>query len=146
MPVTCVSEIKREPSLPIRRENGDRRSPTPDLIRWPLAHGAPHQVSDAAAFDWLCTELESRSSLDRLEARGTIRIALKQSGLDFRTVTADQIQVVIDKVLPDELRSRGIEHGDVCAALSLSLKGQDFGGGHAAQSPDEIFRRLGGGQ
>lgn len=104
-------------------------------------------MPDAAAFDWLCTELESKSSLDRLEARGTIRIALKQAGLDVRTITLDQMQVVIDKVLPEELMARGIDDGSaICTALSQSIKGQSFGGGRAAQSPDEIFRRLGGGE
>jgi len=104
-------------------------------------------VSDAAAFDWLCTELESRSSLDRLEARGTVRIALKQSGLDVRSVSADQMKVVIEKVLPAELLARGVDDGDgICEGLVQSIKSQDLGGDQATQSPDEIFRRLGGGQ
>jgi hypothetical protein len=102
-------------------------------------------VPDSAAFDWLCTELESKSSLDRLEARGTVRIALKQSGLDVRSLTGDQVKVVIDKVLPGELAARGIEDADeICSDLAKGLLGMNFGSAAGAQSPDEIFRRLGG--
>jgi hypothetical protein len=102
-------------------------------------------VSQATAFDWLCTELESRCSLDRLEARGTVRLALKQSGLDVRMVTGEQMAVVIERVLPEELRARGIDGGDqLCEGLLQSLKDENLGGHRTEQSPDEIFRRLGG--
>ena len=43
-------------------------------------------VADARTFDWVCAQLEERSSLDRLEARGTVRLALKQAGLEPRHV------------------------------------------------------------
>ena len=47
----------------------------------------------------------------------------------------------------EQLRARGIEDSDsVCTALAEGLKGHDFGGAQPAQSPDEIFRRLGGGK
>ena len=106
--------------------------------------GTPH-VSDANAFDWLCAELESHSTLARLEARGTVRIALKQSGLDARSVDGEQLRVVIERVLPDELRSRGVDDADpVCEGLLQRLERQDFCGDAATQSPDAIFRRLGG--
>ena len=103
-------------------------------------------MSDAAAFDWACGELEENTSLDRLEARGTIRIALKQSGLDVRAVTPEQMKVVIERVLPGELLARGVENGgSICTAMAEKLKDQDLGDAKPAQSPDEIFRRLGGG-
>jgi len=102
-------------------------------------------VSEAAAFDWLCTELESRSSLDRLEARGTVRLALKQSGLDVHSVNAEQMLIVIERVLPEELRVRGVEGVDqLCRQLMQSLAGEDLAVSSTEQSPDEIFRRLGG--
>lgn len=101
-------------------------------------------MADSPAFDWVCSELERRTTLDRLEARGTVRLALKQAGLESRSVTAEQVQVVIQKVLPAELRSRGVE-GDasVCEALAAGvLSVHPTNAQH--ESPDEVFRRLGG--
>ncbi len=101
-------------------------------------------MADSAAFDWLCSRLEEGTSLDRLEARGTVRLALKQAGLEARSVTPDQMKVVVEKVLPDELASRGVEDGGaLCArwATGLGALEADTGAGDA---PDEVFRRLGG--
>lgn len=103
-------------------------------------------VPDAAAFEWTCAELERSTSLDRLEARGTVRIALKQSGLDVRAVTPEQMKVVIEKVLPDELRARGIDDSDaLCSRIARSIQGQGLADDKLELSPDKIFGRLGGG-
>jgi len=100
-------------------------------------------VADSAAFDRACTELERLSNLDRLEARGTVRLALKQSGLEARTVTPDQMKVVLDKVLPGELASRGIDDASICQTIAGGLAGLDAG--PIGDSPDAVFERLGGG-
>ena len=39
-------------------------------------------MADSAAFTFVCTTLEESTALDKLEARGTIRLALKEAGLD----------------------------------------------------------------
>ena len=99
-------------------------------------------MADSAAFDHACAELERRTSLDRLEARGTIRIALKQAGLEARSVMPDQMKVVVEKVLPRELQTRGIDDAEaVCSALASGLAGLD--GGQAEEGPDQVFARLG---
>ena len=99
-------------------------------------------MADSAAFDYACAELERSTSLDRLEARGTIRIALKQSGLEARSVMPDQMQVVVEKVLPRELATRGIENPEaVCSSLAAGLAGVE--GGSVGDTPDEVFARLG---
>lgn len=101
-------------------------------------------MADSAAFDFVCDQLEQQTSLDRLEARGTVRLALKQSGLEARSVTPDQMKVVVEKILPAELESRGIENAAaVCQSAMTGLAGVDAGGA-AGESPDEVFRRLGG--
>ena len=75
-------------------------------------------MADARAFDLICEEIEQKSSLSRLEARGTVRLALKKAGLDATTVTPRQMLVVVEKLLPGEFESRGIEGGaQICAAL-----------------------------
>jgi hypothetical protein len=101
-------------------------------------------MADAAAFDWVCTELEAKTSLDRLEARGTVRIALKEAGLDSRSLTADQMKVVLEKVLPKELASRGVEDASgVCSSLAAGIATLGDGGS-AVETPEEVFRRLAG--
>ena len=65
-------------------------------------------MADSEVFDFVCSELERRTNLDRLEARGTVRLTLKQAGLEARNVTAQQMGVAVEKLLPGELESRGV--------------------------------------
>ena len=100
-------------------------------------------MADAEAFDYACAELEEATNLDRLAARGTVRIALKIAGLEARTVTPDQMGVVLDKVLPDELTSRGIDDAaDLCAKIKRGLA--TLSSGAEGETPDAVFKRLGG--
>ena len=101
-------------------------------------------MADAEAFDFVCDQLEQSTTLDRLAARGTVRIALKEAGLEARTVTPDQMSVVAEKVLPAELDSRGIGDAQtICAGIKGGLGSLDSGAG--ADTPDAVFKRLGGG-
>jgi hypothetical protein len=100
-------------------------------------------VADSPAFDWTCQELEKETDLDRLEARGTVRISLKNSGLEACSVLPDQMKVVIERVLPGELLARGVETAaELCERMSTRVMAIEVGG--VAESPDEVFRRLGG--
>jgi hypothetical protein len=98
----------------------------------------------ADLFDLAAERLENHTGIDRLEARGTLRIALKAAGLEPKNLTGAQLQVVFEKVMPGELESRGVSDArDVCAAVLADL---GSAGGAAADagatSPDDIFRRL----
>lgn len=98
-------------------------------------------MADSGAFSFVCERLEEATSLDRLEARGTVRIALKQAGLESRSVTPEQMGVVLDRILPGELASRGIDRGDdVCRNVSALLAATPIQTGDA---PDRVFARLG---
>lgn len=100
-------------------------------------------MADSPSFELACEVLERNSSLDRLEARGTIRLALKAAGLDARNVTPDQMGIVVEKLLPKELKARGIENQDgVCAALREKLAGLETA--DVADTPEAVFARLGG--
>ena len=100
-------------------------------------------MADSPVFDLVCTKLEALTDLDRLAARGTVRLALKQAGLEARTVTGDQMGVVLDKVLPSELVARGIEGGEaMCVEIASGLAGMDSFA--EAETPDAVFKRLGG--
>lgn len=101
-------------------------------------------MSDGTTFDFLCEELERESTLERLEARGTVRIAIKQAGLDPLTATPQELAVVVEKVLPAELAARGIENGDsLCASLAKRVAAQQSSAG-TRETPEAIFARLGG--
>ena len=100
-------------------------------------------MADSPAFVWTCEELERLTDFDRLEARGTVRIALKASGLEARDVTPDQMLVVVEKLLPVELGARGLDSSDsICMRLATGLGSIESG--PQSDSPDEIFKRLGG--
>jgi hypothetical protein len=95
-------------------------------------------------FEFVAAELQKRSDLEDLEARGTIRLALKSSGLTAREVTREQMGVVIDQVLPRELQLRGVENPEgVCGELSQAVKDFEAEDGESAgASPEDVFRRL----
>lgn len=99
-------------------------------------------------FERVADALEQGTDLSQLEARGTLRLALKQAGLEARDVTGAQMAVVLDQVLPGELHARGIERGtDVCGRIGISLRsclapGGAGGRSVGAESPEAVFRRL----
>ena len=95
-------------------------------------------------FEFVSGRLEERTELDKLEARGTVRIALKEAGLDPRTVTVAQMSVMLLRAMPQELSSRGIERAEeICQGLATSLKGYQGAQKAAGESPEDVFRRLG---
>jgi hypothetical protein len=105
--------------------------------------GLGQDVAEESTFDFLCSELELGSDLDRLEARGTVRIAVKQAGLDPHTATPRDLAVVAQKVLPGELAARGIDDsGALCSSLAKRVAA--FDAGEAQETPEAIFARLGG--
>jgi hypothetical protein len=102
-------------------------------------------VSDTI-FDVAAERLETHSDLDKLEARGTLRIALRAAGLDANALSIAQLEVVMDKIMPGELERRGVwKPESVCSAVMADVKRQF---GEAADtsedaSPESVFRRLG---
>jgi hypothetical protein len=100
-------------------------------------------VSETRSFTVVCEMLESRTQLDRLEARGTIRLALKEAGIDPAAVTPREMSIVLEKVLPSELRARGVASPEsLCRELAASLS--TLPREEASETPDRIFARLAG--
>jgi hypothetical protein len=98
---------------------------------------------DATLFDFAAERLEQHTGFDRLEARGTLRIALKAAGLVPKNLTGTQLQVVFEKVMPKELDSRGVsDQLGVCAAVLADLGSAGSAEDASAASPDDVFRRL----
>jgi hypothetical protein len=103
-------------------------------------------MASTPCFEWVSQELERITSLERLEARGTLRLALKKAGLEASQVTAKQMEVVLRELLPGELRSRGVEEGDeACEHLLRGLLAANLSEDESsADSPEQVFQRLGG--
>lgn len=100
-------------------------------------------MSEARSFTHVSEMLESRTRLSRLEVRGTVRLALKEAGLEASSVTASEMSVVVERILPTELRSRDIDDADsICRDLVRSLAALPIG--EVAETPETVFRRLAG--
>jgi len=100
-------------------------------------------MSAASAFDHVCEGLERGTSLDRLQCRGTVRLVLKEAGLEAARVQPNEMAVVLRRLLPGALRSRGVEAPEaLCEDLARGLSAVHLA--PQADSPDAVFRRLGG--
>jgi hypothetical protein len=96
-------------------------------------------------FSFVADQLEECTPLDRLESRGTLRIVLKDSGLDPKTVTRKQFCVILESVAPGELESRGVaEARAICAALIEMIQNEPADRWEASHNVDKIFDRLAG--
>ena len=96
-------------------------------------------------FEFVSGKLEEATSLDKLEARGTVRLGLTAAGLDPRGVTMQQMEVMLQKVLPGELSTRGVTQPQVvCEGLVSALAAFRASGAEAeSESPEDVFSRLG---
>ena len=101
-------------------------------------------MADSSAFDFVSDALEESTALSRLEARGTLRLALRATGVDAGSATRDQMAVLLRRVLPRELASRGIDGRELCSELIRRLAGADIHDSETGDSPEDVFRRLGG--
>lgn len=94
-------------------------------------------------FSFVADELEQCTQLDRLESRGTLRIVLKESGIDPRMVTQKQFCVVLESVARGALESRGVEGAEqVCAVLVEKVQSAPVDSWETTHDVDEIFDRL----
>jgi hypothetical protein len=101
---------------------------------------------DADLFDVAAEKLESATDLNRLEARGTLRLALKSAGLTVGSLTLAQLRVVFDKLMRGELESRGVaDAAATCTAVMAEVEraAPDSGDTETTTQPDMIFSRLG---
>jgi len=97
-------------------------------------------------FDLTAERLEHHTALDRLQARGTLRLAFKLAGLEPKDVTSEQLRVLFERVLPGELETRGVnEVASVCRAVMDDVASSPVAGDEPASAGvDAVFRRLGG--
>ena len=98
---------------------------------------------DSDLFTIVADRLCELSDLDRIEARGTIRLGFKKAGVDVKSFGLDDLEAVFTKIMPAELVARGCTDSEaICDAILKSL--EDAVPESVIRSSDEIMRRLGG--
>jgi hypothetical protein len=95
-------------------------------------------------FDFAAQKLEQHTGFSQLEARGTLRIAVKSAGLELKSLTVDELRVVIEKLMPGELEQRGVEDTlSACAAVMRDLEDAPIAESDSpSNNPDDVFHRL----
>ena len=99
---------------------------------------------DGALFDLAAQSLERHTGWSELEARGTLRIAIKSGGLDPKSIRANELNVVIRELMPAELEKRGVsDTAAVCAAVITDIASAPaIATSSRSKNPDDVFRRL----
>ena len=97
-------------------------------------------------FDVAAERLEAGAKMERLAARGTLRLAVKEAGLDAQNLTLPQLRAVFQKLMPKELEARGVSDAEAtCRAMMDQIaRSADANDIASPTLPDEIFKRLGG--
>ena len=105
-------------------------------------------MSTSTVFEWVGAALQEQATLPAAQARGMLRLALRDGGVDAATVTTKEMAAVIDRLLPDRLRKGGVaEPANVCLRLSIGLKAKHFDDDGAARSrAEDFFHRVLGGR
>jgi len=100
-------------------------------------------MADSPVFAFAAQQLEQLTKMTTAEARGTLRLALRDAGFSASAVRAHELRVVLEKLMPHELASRRIADGDaVCREIAQHLdEARDTA---AVDSADAVFARLGG--
>ena len=102
-------------------------------------------MADSPAFAWVCDQLQRATPLSDLEVRGTVRLALKQAGLEARSVSGAEMAVLLAKVMPLELQQRAVGNAtQLCEDLASRIRQEHFSEAPDPKSVEAVFRRLGG--
>ncbi len=94
----------------------------------------------SGAFEAICGALASAEGMDRWTARGTLQLSLMDAGLEASTVTAAQLAIVVERLLPRQLQSHGGVNVDaVCTRLRDTLAALPP---TTAESAEGVFERI----
>jgi hypothetical protein len=100
-------------------------------------------MSQSPAFEFVCARIETAAGWNRLVARGTVRLALRDMGLDPRTVSKKEMIAALRTTLPKALEFHRIANPPaICLRIEneLAMAVLDE---KSIESPEEIFKRLG---
>ena len=101
---------------------------------------------ERSLFELAADLIERNSELDRLEARGALRLALRDAGLRADALGRREIDAVLEKLMPERLAKMGVaDAAAVCARVRSEIARSATQAGPAPEADrDRIFRRLGG--
>jgi hypothetical protein len=99
-------------------------------------------MTDSPVFDLVCEYVESEARLSRLEARGTVRLLLKEVGLDPRVVGRGAAMLAVDRFLEQALRVRRVAAPDQVKARVLQVLRDSTVEGPEGDEPEAIFGRI----
>jgi len=101
-------------------------------------------VSDESpVFERIADELEVLSRMSRIEARGTLRLALRDAGLVPKTVNAKAMLVVLERILPPLLLRRGVPgSSEMCRTLSNVVRSLTSQSSLDVDTPEKVFARI----
>ena len=99
-------------------------------------------MADARIFDFVVGELERTTSLARPAARAAVRSVIERALFDPDSVSAGQMQLLIERLLPSEIRKSGVEDAErICRQLAAGLAAQGLAADDP-ETPDAIFSRM----
>ena len=100
-------------------------------------------MNQSPVFEWVCDRLESSIGWNRLVARGTVRLALKEMGLDPRTVGKKEMSIALRTVIARALEVHRVDGGRaLCERLERELATAVMEAA-SVDTPEAIFKRLG---
>jgi hypothetical protein len=99
-------------------------------------------MSDSPIFELMCEQLESEAKLSRLEARGTVRLLLKEVGLDPQQVGKGAAMLAVDRFLEQALRVRRVAEPQQVKTRVLRALRESTLEGPEGEDPEAIFGRI----
>jgi len=98
---------------------------------------------NSEVFNWTAERIQRRVDLTDLETRGTLRLSLKEMGLEPRTVNKSQMLVMLTRVLPGALATRKVQGAkELCQRIALELETAELAS-PMLSTPEDVFRRIG---
>jgi hypothetical protein len=99
-------------------------------------------MSQSPVFEWVAGRLQTATRWSAMEARGTLRLALKEMGVDPRFVTKREMLAVLRTRLNRALEARRYSDArQLCAWFEEELTHATFE--REVESPEAIFQRFG---
>lgn len=100
--------------------------------------------SGSPVFEWVCAALASKGVMSELEARGTVRLLVKEAGLSASTVQRAPMMIVLPRLLQKHLQQRKVrDAARIVEEIVAELGRVKLEEARGADSPEEIFARLG---
>lgn len=96
-------------------------------------------------FTWASKALERATTMTPPQCRGTVRLALKQVGLEPKTLTVAGLVIVFEQIMPRELEVRGVKtYKAVCLQLLSELAEAELDDNEPTgpSKTDSILRRM----